>query len=419
MSTRQIFKDGRWRTISLQKIRMSAPNSGLPDLTIWDSIRDCATAALKNLVTAIELEISGDQTLADLRETGSVRVALEFRARSWMARAFACCLSCWETAQRKEETVEFRNAVSLYGLWPFFTQEVLTLLRLAAGVSQVTIDRLERGESLYPQRDQSAIHNASEVYTALMTTWPSALPAIKKHVVAEALTPTAIVTKAPKPPQTLSGTGGRVSPKPRSIMLPVEFPPSFPTTLALKARVILADVVKEFPDRSKLEDLCKELVTRYTDLLCSGVRSGILNAHAAPDELADIVKYVLVTNCERDTERYDIQEDIINSDAWHAMLRALLDCESNLGTEKREGVSTDESATRQRIDDFIQKLKDRGHSITRRDIWQVAGYNDPTEFERFQRDAPRTTPGSRSKFERILQLSPEAFLEKLDKLGRK
>jgi hypothetical protein len=49
----------------------------------------------------------------------------------------------------------------------------------------------------------------------------------------------------------------------------------------------------------------------------------------------------------------------------------------------------------------------------------MAGYSDPTEFERFQRDDPRATSGSKAKFERVLALSPEDFIRKLAKMGDK
>jgi len=43
-------------------------NSGVPDLIIRDSIRDCATAELAKLVSTIESEIASDKTLADLQK---------------------------------------------------------------------------------------------------------------------------------------------------------------------------------------------------------------------------------------------------------------------------------------------------------------------------------------------------------------
>src|SRR5205823_14110532 len=69
-------------------------------------------------------------------------------------------------------------------------------------------------------------------------------------------------------------------------------------------------------------------------LLCTAVRSGILKAHAAPEELSTIVHYVLVSNCEGQNERFEIQRKVINSDQWHAMLKRLLECEDEFEAKK-------------------------------------------------------------------------------------
>ena len=72
-----------------------------------------------------------------------------------------------------------------------------------------------------------------------------------------------------------------------------------------------------------------------------------------------------------------------------------------------------ENHTRQRIQAFIEKTRDAGHRIKKTNIWQVAGYKDRTEFERFQREDKRATSGSKSKFNRVLNMSPEMFMRKL------
>jgi hypothetical protein len=231
--------------------------------------------------------------------------------------------------------------------------------------------------------------------------------------------PRRLVTQAPPPPHELRG-GGWVRSKPKPTELPTSFPPGFPTSLVLNARVILADVVREFPDRSKLETLCKVLVSRYTDLLCTGVCSGVIKAHEAPDELNTIVHYVLVVNCERDTERFEIRRAVVNSDEWHAMLKRLLECEADVQAADAKPTDPAKSnPTRERIDGFVQKMREHGHPISRKDIWQAARYEDATEFERFQREDPRATAGSRRQFDRILNMSPEEFIQNLNKLHSK
>ena len=70
---------------------------------------------------------------------------------------------------------------------------------------------------------------------------------------------------------------------------------------------------------------------------------------------------------------------------------------------------------RAEIDAFISKLASRGRKVTRKDIWSTAGYADATEFERFQRNDPRTTDSAAAAFKRILSMNPDPFLESLDK----
>jgi hypothetical protein len=56
-----------------------------------------------------------------------------------------------------------------------------------------------------------------------------------------------------------------------------------------------------------------------------------------------------------------------------------------------------------------------GLKIKRKDIWQVAGYEDRTEFERFQRGEERNRAASMN-FNRILNLESADFRKLLAKL---
>jgi hypothetical protein len=397
---------------------MSSLNSGLPDLRIWDSIRDCANRALAKLVGLIEAEISKDQTLLDLRKTGSVRMALESRARDWMIRAYSCCLRCWQSQQR-EESLEFRTAVYYFGLSPFFSKQTLRLLRLAAGVSEEAISRLQTDpKGYFGMADRTALHDASEVYTKLHLTWIKALPPVEQKVIADQ---PQVRTEAPPSRPEQCASAGIVPSEPKRVELPGIFPPVFPRSLVLKARVIIADTVKECPERSKMDTLCKVLVSRCTDLLCMAVRAAILEAHAAPDQLYTILDWLLVPNCENNEERFKIERAVTNSDEWHAMLRKLLECDEELARSDAKGkISTQNGmSNRDRVQAFIENMQSHGHHVTKTDIWRVAGYRDATEFQRFQRDDERTTPGSEGKFDRILKLTPQEFIQRLQKLGSK
>lgn len=80
------------------------------------------------------------------------------------------------------------------------------------------------------------------------------------------------------------------------------------------------------------------------------------------------------------------------------------------GEAPQSGISN-----RGRIDSFILKMANSGLKVKRKDIWQVAGYADRTEFERFQRGEERNKTASMN-FNRILNLESADFRRLLAKL---
>lgn len=86
-------------------------------------------------------------------------------------------------------------------------------------------------------------------------------------------------------------------------------------------------------------------------------------------------------------------------------------------TEKQ---TTDSIATRRRntIEAFIQSAQVAGRKITRKDIWTVAGYAVPSEFERYQRGDPRTTKRAERTFTQLLAISADEFIKRLDRTAK-
>jgi hypothetical protein len=81
-----------------------------------------------------------------------------------------------------------------------------------------------------------------------------------------------------------------------------------------------------------------------------------------------------------------------------------------------QSVQSHSADRRAMIDAYIAKvLAITGKKISRKEFWLVAGYNSPTEFERFQRDDPRTTQSAVANFKRVLDLKPEDFIRSLGK----
>jgi hypothetical protein len=63
---------------------------------------------------------------------------------------------------------------------------------------------------------------------------------------------------------------------------------------------------------------------------------------------------------------------------------------------------------KERVDAYIQQVRRQPgrRTFSRKDIWTGARYRDPTEFQRWQRDDPRTTPTAQQRFDRILREKP-------------
>ena len=67
-------------------------------------------------------------------------------------------------------------------------------------------------------------------------------------------------------------------------------------------------------------------------------------------------------------------------------------------------------SNRQRIEDFLWKAtQSASRKMQKQDFWLVARYADRTEFQRFQRNDPRTSHSAIGAFERVLRMSPEEF----------
>jgi hypothetical protein len=139
--------------------------------------------------------------------------------------------------------------------------------------------------------------------------------------------PRRVLSQLPPPIRPIRGS--RIRPRPKPAELPTNLPPAFPSPLRLRTDLILAEIVKAFPDRSKLEQLCNEIVSRLTELLCMAVREGVLKSHEAPDRLNELLHYVRVANCENDDERSRLEKAVRNADEWHAMLKELSKCEGS------------------------------------------------------------------------------------------
>jgi len=89
---------------------------------------------------------------------------------------------------------------------------------------------------------------------------------------------------------------------------------------------------------------------------------------------------------------------------------------AGVGDESEAGIPSHgfQTGRSSRVDEFINKMARAGHHISRTDIWTVAGHTDATQFQRWQREDPRSTDGDNSKFNRVLSYTEERFMKELN-----
>ena len=96
--------------------------------------------------------------------------------------------------------------------------------------------------------------------------------------------------------------------------------------------------------------------------------------------------------------------------------------ETKIGSPELEQPNTEPRTRSQRrlaIDAFISKMEAAGLHINRMDIVHAAGYEDRTEFQRYQRSAPNTTKTAVNNFNRVLRMTPDQLNRALGKTPQK
>lgn len=74
-----------------------------------------------------------------------------------------------------------------------------------------------------------------------------------------------------------------------------------------------------------------------------------------------------------------------------------------------------EGKHREAVDAFIEKIeKETGRKITRDNVWQMAGYTDPTEGQRWQRNDKRTNKTADLNIKRVLSYTPDEVVSWLE-----
>ena len=212
------------------------------------------------------------------------------------------------------------------------------------------------------------------------------------------------VSKAPKPITALSGTGGWRPPSPKRTEVPPDWPPYFPEALMVETKMILHEACREFTVQTRTSELCKYVISKMTPLFSEAVRSGMVKASTVDGHMERLLHSVIVHNCDYSREGYNLEREARNSDEMFKLTSEVVRAASGYDPLTKHS-GTDR---RSQVDAYIEEvLRMKSKRITRKDIWQRAGYKSRTEFERWERKDPKNTNKAADEtFTRILREKP-------------
>lgn len=123
------------------------------------------------------------------------------------------------------------------------------------------------------------------------------------------------VSNAPRP---ISPVGSSwTPPKPRLIQLLLDWPPYYPIALIPETEVILGKAMKQFPKQAEILPLCLEVVGKLTPHFCRAVQVDGLRAGLALHVIRELIRYLLIANCNRDSpDSTRLEQEVRKSEAW-------------------------------------------------------------------------------------------------------
>ena len=215
------------------------------------------------------------------------------------------------------------------------------------------------------------------------------------------------ISSAPAP---ISPVRGYPAPPRGNIPLD-ELPWDYPPSLKANTHLIISVAIAEFPSRTQLAEVCKRVISELRPHFRKAIREGLVEKNSALSQIGELIRYLLIGNCDYDWRRHEIENEVKRSGEWLSWLQTVA---RTAGRQKYPTSLTKGSNNRSRIDAFIAQVWDQtGEKITRADISAQAGYGSRSELQRFQSEDPRCTRTASFNFNRVLNASPQEFVSKL------
>jgi hypothetical protein len=218
------------------------------------------------------------------------------------------------------------------------------------------------------------------------------------------------VRKAPKPIVPVQSSW--IPPLPKPIQPPTDWPVYYPRELIACTEVIVGEGLKRFPVQTEMLPFCGYVIAELGPHLCR-----VLGADLVLTRMGDLIDSLLVANYRDSSERFMITQELRKSDEWRALARRVAG--SFLAAEESTASGNHPMTRRTQVDAFLSRMsQSAGREINRKDFSTAAGYQDDTQFQRWQRDDPRISTKASRKFESVLRMTPDEFLAELAKNTR-
>jgi hypothetical protein len=130
------------------------------------------------------------------------------------------------------------------------------------------------------------------------------------------------VTQAPPPFRPLGGSSLPRSPKPTAVL--DYLPPNYPASLVSDTLLVIGKAAKKFPVQTLIAEMCKYVITMLKPHYRRAILEKTLRQDVALSEMDGLLRALLGKNCESDSRRYELKNELMRSEEWLRLARAMV-----------------------------------------------------------------------------------------------
>jgi hypothetical protein len=179
------------------------------------------------------------------------------------------------------------------------------------------------------------------------------------------------VTQAPPPFRPLGGSSLPRQPKPTAVLdyLPLHYPAS----LAPDTLLVICKAAKKFPVQTLIAELCKYVITMLKPHYRRAILEKTLRQDMALSEMDGLLHYLLAKNCESDSRRYELKNEVMRSEEWLRLVKTIAGLRGRSSPKpSRKRSRTEKSQRMAKAQKSIQFIWKQHRTATHKDIIKYA-----------------------------------------------